>query len=92
MTVASTIVPFFGYKYLFSAPEFVRDLILGFVPDEWLHGLDFTGICNLRLETGILWCLAIEPFCANLVARRCIFCASRFAFVSPSATMTRESI
>ncbi len=31
-----------GYKYLFSAPEFVRDLILGFVPDEWLHGLDFT--------------------------------------------------
>ncbi len=48
MTVASTIVPFFGYKYLFSAPEFVRDLILGFVPDEWLHGLDFTGICNLR--------------------------------------------
>ncbi len=52
MTVASTIVPFFGYKYLFSAPEFVRDLILGFVPDEWLHGLDFTGICNLRLETG----------------------------------------
>ncbi|WP_297504468.1 Rpn family recombination-promoting nuclease/putative transposase, partial [Ferrovum sp.] len=31
-----------GYKYLFSAPEFVRDLIMGFVPDEWLHGLDFS--------------------------------------------------
>ena len=31
-----------GYKFLFSAPEFVRDLILGFVPDEWLHGLDFS--------------------------------------------------
>jgi hypothetical protein len=26
-----------GYKLLFSTPELVRDLILGFVPDEWLH-------------------------------------------------------
>jgi predicted transposase YdaD len=31
-----------SYKTLFSAPEVVRDLILGFVPDEWLHGLDYT--------------------------------------------------
>ncbi len=31
-----------GYKFLFSAPEFVRDLIIGFVPDKWLHGLDFS--------------------------------------------------
>ncbi|WP_031599587.1 Rpn family recombination-promoting nuclease/putative transposase, partial [Ferrovum myxofaciens] len=31
-----------SYKYLFSAPEFVRDLIMGFVPDEWLHSLDYT--------------------------------------------------
>ena len=30
-----------GYKFLFSTPELVRDLILGFVPDEWLHGLDY---------------------------------------------------
>ncbi|MDG4550027.1 MAG: Rpn family recombination-promoting nuclease/putative transposase [Candidatus Contendobacter sp.] len=30
-----------SYKTLFSAPEVVRDLILGFVPDEWLHGLDY---------------------------------------------------
>ncbi|MEF8727422.1 MAG: Rpn family recombination-promoting nuclease/putative transposase [Accumulibacter sp.] len=30
-----------GYKLLFSSPELVRDLILGFVPDEWLHGLDY---------------------------------------------------
>jgi len=30
-----------GYKLLFSTPELVRDLILGFVPDEWLHGLDY---------------------------------------------------
>jgi len=31
-----------GYKLLFSSPELVRDLILGFVPDEWLHGLDYS--------------------------------------------------
>ena len=30
-----------SYKYLFSAPEMVRDLIMGFVPDEWLHSLDY---------------------------------------------------
>jgi len=30
-----------GYKLLFSTPELVRDLILGFVPDEWLQGLDY---------------------------------------------------
>lgn len=30
-----------SYKTLFSAPEVVRDLILGFVPDDWLHGLDY---------------------------------------------------
>ena len=31
-----------SYKLLFSAPELVRDLILGFVPDEWLHSLDYS--------------------------------------------------
>ena len=31
-----------GYKFLFSTPELVRDLILGFVPDEWLHRLDYS--------------------------------------------------
>lgn len=30
-----------GYRFLFSTPELVRDLIAGFVPDEWLHGLDY---------------------------------------------------
>ncbi len=30
-----------GYKALFSAPEMVRDLIMGFVPDDWLHTLDY---------------------------------------------------
>jgi hypothetical protein len=27
---------------LFSSPEVVRDLVLGFIPDEWLHSLDYT--------------------------------------------------
>jgi hypothetical protein len=31
-----------GYKFLFSTPELVRDLIIGFVPDEWLHRLDYS--------------------------------------------------
>ena len=30
-----------SYKLLFSYPEVVRDLVLGFIPDEWLHSLDF---------------------------------------------------
>ncbi len=30
-----------SYKLLFSAPELVRDLVIGFIPDEWLHGLDY---------------------------------------------------
>jgi len=29
-----------GYKFLFSTPELVRDLIIGFVADEWLPSLD----------------------------------------------------
>ena len=31
-----------GYKLLFSAPEVVRDLVLGFIPDAWLAGLDYS--------------------------------------------------
>ena len=30
-----------GYKLLFSSPELVRDLVMGFIPDDWLHGLDY---------------------------------------------------
>jgi predicted transposase/invertase (TIGR01784 family) len=30
-----------SYKFLFSRPELVRDLILGFIPDDWLHSLDY---------------------------------------------------
>ncbi|MBY4948527.1 Rpn family recombination-promoting nuclease/putative transposase [Cupriavidus respiraculi] len=31
-----------SYKMVFSSPETVWDLILGFVPDDWLHALDWT--------------------------------------------------
>ncbi len=31
-----------SYKLLFSAPELVRDLVLGFIPDAWLHSLDYS--------------------------------------------------
>lgn len=31
-----------SYKLLFSSPEMVRDLILGFVPDKWLRKLDYS--------------------------------------------------
>ena len=31
-----------SYKLLFSAPELVRDLVLGFTPDAWLHSLDYS--------------------------------------------------
>ncbi|WAR45400.1 Rpn family recombination-promoting nuclease/putative transposase [Methylomonas rapida] len=36
-----------SYKLLFSAPELVRDLILGFIPDDWLHGLDYSTLEKL---------------------------------------------
>jgi predicted transposase/invertase (TIGR01784 family) len=29
------------YKLLFSAPDMVRDLVYGFIPDDWLRGLDY---------------------------------------------------
>ena len=31
-----------SYKLLFSSPEVVRDLIMGFIPDDWLHSLDYS--------------------------------------------------
>jgi len=31
-----------GYKFLFSHPELVRDLVVGFIPDDWLQGLDYS--------------------------------------------------
>ena len=43
-----------SYKYLFSVPEMVRDLIMGFVPDEWLRRLDYA-----TLESG--WTAVTSP-------------------------------
>ena len=37
-----------SYKLRFSAPEVVRDLVLGFIPDEWLHSLDYTTLEQRR--------------------------------------------
>ena len=31
-----------SYKLLFSSPDVVRDLIMGFIPDDWMHNLDYT--------------------------------------------------
>jgi predicted transposase/invertase (TIGR01784 family) len=31
-----------GYKRLFSHPEMIRDLLLGFIPADWIAELDFT--------------------------------------------------
>ena len=31
-----------SYKLLFSVPELVRDLVMGFIPGAWLHSLDYS--------------------------------------------------
>lgn len=31
-----------GYKFLFSHPDLVRDLMMGFIDDDWLHSLDYS--------------------------------------------------
>ncbi|QLF93999.1 Rpn family recombination-promoting nuclease/putative transposase [Pseudomonas sp. ABC1] len=33
-----------GYKLLFSNPEFVRDLLVGFVPQDWVGQVDFSSL------------------------------------------------
>ena len=40
-----------SYKYLFSVPEMVRDLIMGFVPDEWLRRLDYATLESVVSRT-----------------------------------------
>lgn len=39
--MSSNIPHDLGYKYLFSHPDFVRDLDMGFIEDHWLHSLDY---------------------------------------------------
>ncbi|TWG79873.1 hypothetical protein L602_003700000330, partial [Cupriavidus gilardii J11] len=54
-----------SYKLLFSSPEMVRDLVVGFMPHPWLRHLDFSTLqrmaCgyvtdDLRQRNGdVLW-------------------------------------
>ena len=37
-----------GYKKLFSHPEMVKDLLIGFVDYEWIHQLDFSTLEKLN--------------------------------------------
>ncbi len=37
-----------GYKRLFTAPEMMRDLLLGFVGHEWVKSADFTSLCRVN--------------------------------------------
>ena len=30
------------YRFLFSHPDRVPDLVMGFIPDAWLHSLDYS--------------------------------------------------
>ncbi len=33
-----------GYRLLFSHPEMVRDLLMGYMPGDWLKEADFTSL------------------------------------------------
>ena len=37
-----------GYKLLFSHPEMVRDLLIGYMPGEWLKDADFTSLSRVN--------------------------------------------
>lgn len=37
-----------GYKLLFSHPEMVRDLLIGYMPGEWLKEADFTSLTRVN--------------------------------------------
>ncbi len=39
-----------GYKRLFSHPEMIRDLLLGFIPADWIAELDFTTLKKYPTE------------------------------------------
>ena len=36
-----------GYKLLFSVPEMVRDLLIGYVPGKWLKDVDFSTLVHV---------------------------------------------
>ncbi|MFA5496382.1 MAG: Rpn family recombination-promoting nuclease/putative transposase, partial [Porticoccaceae bacterium] len=37
-----------GYRLLFSHPEMIRDLLLGYVPGEWIQDADFTTLEHIN--------------------------------------------
>jgi hypothetical protein len=41
-----------SYKSLFSHPEMVRDLIVGFLPAEWVQDFDMN---SLERKNDIIW-------------------------------------
>lgn len=55
-----------GYKLLFSNPAFVRDLLLGFVPQAWVEKLDFS---SLEMLNGHHVSEAMQGRCEDMVWR-----------------------
>ncbi len=47
------------YKLLFAAPEVVRDLVLGFIPDPWSQGLEYG---TLKKRPGATACSTPPPW------------------------------
>jgi len=41
-------------KLLYSFSPVVRDLVLGFTKDKWLHGLDFTTLEKVRATSSLM--------------------------------------
>ncbi len=37
-----------GYKLLFSHPEMVRDLLIGFIPGQWIEDADFSTLQKIN--------------------------------------------
>ena len=37
-----------GYKHLFSCPEMVRDLLIGFAPGKWIEKADFSTLVHVN--------------------------------------------
>jgi predicted transposase YdaD len=65
-----------SYKFLFSNPEFVRDLVMGFIPDDWLHSLDYETLEKVpgsyitddfkQREDDIVWSVKVGGVCVYL--------------------------
>lgn len=73
-----------GYKLLFSHPEMVRDLLIGYMPGEWLKEADFTSLKRVNgsyvsemlskaalSKTPLTSCAPWTRYCANRRWRPC---------------------